>query len=87
MEPQLPSFCARRSIDRARRPGTAQHQMAASYRHRAAVPQADARGRIATMARVAMVTFWLITGAMAVYAIHQEERLAPHERQLLQEVR
>jgi hypothetical protein len=50
-------------------------------------PPSDAGSRVGIIGNLTMVAFLLLAIGMAGAAIHQEERLAPHERQLLERAR
>lgn len=52
-----------------------------------ATAKADARRRIDRLANLTVTAFVVLAIGMAAYAIAQEERLAPHERHLLQQQR
>lgn len=58
------------------------------FKHWATAPApADAGCGVGLIGNLAMAAFILLAVGMAAVAIHQEERLAPHERQLLQRQR
>ena len=55
------------------------------FKHWATAPApADAGCGVGLIGNLAMAAFILMAIGMAAVAIHQEERLAPHERQLLE---
>lgn len=80
-------FCHARSFARLDCTGGDDHQMAASFKEwPATVAEADAGCGVGILGNLVMTAFVALAVGMAAYAIHQEQRLAPHEKQLLQRV-
>lgn len=94
--PTLPSFVSRSYARAADRPGAACARLK-SWQHletdevirrgAAAAAQTHAGSRVSRLGNLALTAFVLLAIGMGAYAIHQEQRLAPHERQLLQQQR
>lgn len=94
-QPSLPSFVVTSNAklhDRPASPVADRQRQAAStsppFKHwTTASASTDAGCGVNRFGNLAMVGFVIIAIGMAVAAIHQEQRLAPHERQLLQQRR
>lgn len=84
---QTQPFCHARSFARLDCTGGDDHQMAASFRQCAAATASfDAGCGVGILGNLVMTAFVALAVGMAAYAIHQEQRLAPQEKQLLQRV-
>lgn len=93
--PSLPVFASMshaQPTDRPADPAVDRERQAAPslppFKHWTTAPApADAGGGVGAFGNLVLTAFLAIAIGMAVAAIHQEERMAPHERQLLQQRR
>lgn len=88
--PSLPVFASMSHAQPTDRPAdpAATAPPAPPFKHWTTAPApADAGGGVGAFGNLVLTAFLAIAIGMAVAAIHQEERVAPHERQLLQQRR
>lgn len=95
-QPSLPAFASTNHARTTARPAGARGRLQ-SWEHLStdqilqrsakAAAEADARSGIGAFGNLIFVALMVIVTGMAITAIHQEQRLAPHERQLLQQQR